>query len=424
MRAAGSACREYEKGRPGNTPRGAAALIAALCLITVAIADPDPAGAEGVTIGVPLPLSGVHSVVGQMARTASLLAVEEINARGGIDGEDLQLDIRDTGGRPETARLIVDNFIRVKGYPVIMGGVTSAETAAMALLCQRRGVPFLAVTGAEDSITRKGYSHVFRIGPTFSMYPDGLIQFLHAEADVRSIAIVFERSSFGDTLAEVIGTAAEDHGWQVADVLDYPFGTLRFQPLIERLNAADPDVVFLLAFGTDAARLVRGIRESGMEKTVLAGASPVFNQPVFHRAAGEWDEGVLTSVLWSPELRYSGITRFTERFRKRYNGDPDYHAAEAYSAVKVLAQALKRADGLTADGIRNALAATSLRTIFGTVRFSSDDGFTNQNRPSTYAAQWQDGDLRILWPAGHRSAEWVPPGRSEPVPEERPQTTD
>ena len=160
------------------------------------------AAQEGPAIGVILPLSGAHAAYGHMQKNSMEMAVGEVNSRGGLEGGPLELDIRDSGGRPRDARAVVDHFVRDKQYPLVLGGFSSRVAAALADKCEQRRIPFIVVTGSEDAITLQDYRYVFRMSPPRSEYPVAALDYCRTVPGVAGIVLVSERSLYGDAMAK------------------------------------------------------------------------------------------------------------------------------------------------------------------------------------------------------------------------------
>ncbi len=362
--------------------------------------------AEDITIGVLVDLSGPNGVIGRMQRDSYLLGLEEINSRGGVGGDLIQLDIRDTGGRPATARSITRHFIDNKQYPLILGGTGSSVTEEVARVSQSRGVPYLAVSGAEDRITRKGYDNVFRITPTLSMYNAGAVQFLRETIGSGRISLIYERSRFASGTISALEEAGKHIGWDL-NHLAYDFGVDDFAPLLQRVKELEPDALFIVAYGKDSSRIVTGLRDLEVRPRIVMGGSPSFSERRFLRTTDEAGQGIFFTSLWSPKLPYKGAQAYSSRYRDLYGSLPDYHGAEAFSAIYLLRSVLHRVPSRDPGNIRDALASTMIQTPFGPIGFSSEDGYTNQNMPPTYVQQWIDGEPEIVWPPEFRTAEPV-----------------
>jgi len=362
--------------------------------------------ADGIVIGVPANLSGTNAITGRMEENSYLLAVAEINAAGGINGETLKLDIRDNRGDPGVTRSIVNHFINVKGYPIIMGASGSLETAAASAICERKRVPLLAVSGADESITRKDLLFTFRLNPVLHSYPQGVVGFLEQVVKPRRLAVVYERSDFADRITSVMLTAAEERGWKNAGFA-YEFGTLDLEPLLDRIREFKPDAVFLMSYSQDAPLILEKLREEVPDIKAFVSGLPSQTQSRFPGIYQDQADHLFAMSVWSPKLPYFGAGRFHSKYLKRYGSEPDYHGAQAYAAVYVLADVLRRSASLDPEDLREAFEATNRKTAFGTVRFVSDERYSNQNMPPTYVVQMIDGSLEVVWPLAFKTAQYV-----------------
>jgi branched-chain amino acid transport system substrate-binding protein len=129
----------------------------------------------------------------------------------------------------------------------------------------------------------------------------------------------------------------------------------------------------------------------------------------FTLAAGVTSDNVFSIDLWSPRLPYVGARKYFYNYVFRYLSSTNYHGAQAYACMQVIADALKRTKSLTPEDVRQALAETDMQTAFGPVSFVSEDKKTQQNFARTYLGQWQSGTLEIVWPAEFASAQYVYP---------------
>ena len=133
---------------------------------------------EVLKLGIPLPLTGTNAKFGEIEKKSYEIAMEEINAKGGVKGKKIVLEFEDSQGKPEVARSIVERLIDVKKQPVVFGEYSSSCSKAIAAVAEERKVPYLVVTGATDDITQQKYKYVFRLNPTNAYYATGLMSFL------------------------------------------------------------------------------------------------------------------------------------------------------------------------------------------------------------------------------------------------------
>jgi branched-chain amino acid transport system substrate-binding protein len=154
----------------------------------------------------------------------------------------------------------------------------------------------------------------------------------------------------------------------------------------------------MISYVKEAALLVQQSKELGFKPTVFAGAAAGFTLPEFRKIAGDAAENVYSATLWTPQVLYPGAREYYSNYTKRFGSETEYHGAEAYASIYVVADALRRAKELTPKGVREALAKTSMMTAFGPVKFTSYERKTQQNLLPTYLVQWQKGVLETVWP--------------------------
>jgi branched-chain amino acid transport system substrate-binding protein len=268
----------------------------------------------------------------------------------------------------------------------------------MAAVAQHRQVPFLITTGSADEITELGAEYVFRLNPPVSEYARPLIEFLQEVVQPKGVVILFEKSLFGQSGSREFADQAFELGWKILMNEGYAAGTVDFKALLNKAKAAKPDVVYMISYVKEAALLVQQAKELGFKPKVFAGAAAGFTLPEFRRLAGDAAENVFSITLWTPQVPYPGAREYFSNYLKRFGSETEYHGAEAYASIYVVADALKRAKQLTPKDVRDALAKTNMMTAFGPVRFTSYERKTQQNSLPTYLVQWQKGVLETVWP--------------------------
>ena len=154
---------------------------------------------------------------------------------------------------------------------------------------------------------------------------------------------------------------------------------------------------------------MRQSQELNLTPKVFVGGAQGFTLMQFTLAAGLASDNVFSIDLWSPRLPYVGARKYFYDYVFRFLSSTNYHGAQAYACMQVIADALKRAKSLTPDGVRQALAETDMQTAFGPVSFESKDNKTQQNFTRTFLGQWQGGILETVWPTEFASAQYVYP---------------
>jgi branched-chain amino acid transport system substrate-binding protein len=360
-------------------------------------------------LGIPLPLTGTNAKFGEIEKKSYEIAMEEINAKGGIKGKKVVLEFEDSQGKPEVARSIVERLIDVRKQPVVFGEYSSSCSKAIAAVAEERKTPYLVVTGATDDITQQNYKYIFRLNPTNAYYAKGLMSFLNTVVKPKTIAILYESSDFGTSGAEDMVNQAKKAGMQVLVKEQYEKGAVDFRPILSKVKSVKPDVIYMVSYVMDAALLMRQIKELRIDAKLYAGGAAGFAIPEFIQNAKEASELVMTATLWSPQIAYPGARQFAENYNKLYKEYPSYHGAEAYSALYVIKDVLGRAKSWKADDIRAAFRATNMMTAFGPVKFEDKDGYTNQNFMDTLVMQVIKGKHETIWPEKYASAKYVYP---------------
>ena len=369
--------------------------------------------AETIKVGVLLPLTGAQAKFGEIEKKSFEMAAEEINAKGGVNGRKIELLFEDDTGKPDVGRSGVEKLISREKVPVITGGYSSSVTAAAAPVAQQFKVPFVICTGSADDITEKKYDYIFRINPPASEYPNAVKSFLQEVGkDVKTAALLYENSSFGQSSSKSFEDDAKELGLKIVVKEGYQAGAIDFKPILTKVKAANPDMIYMVSYVMDASLLMRQSKELRINPKMFVGGGAGFTLPEFAKSAGDASDGVFSATLWIETLPFPGAKEYFDKYKKKYGDETEYHGAEAYAAMQVVADALKRAKASSAPdpkAVRDALAATDMKTVFGPVKFISYGKKTQQNKLDTYMVQWQKGNLEAVWPKSVATKKYIYP---------------
>jgi len=351
-----------------------------------------------IKIGIVLPLTGSQANFGEIEKMSFEMALEEINAMGGINGRPLQLIIEDDTGRPDVGRSVVEKLINKDQVVMIGGGYSSSVTYAVAAVCQRNQIPFLVNTGSADNITSSGWDYVFRLNPPVSEYANAIETLLPDIIKPKTVVILYENSLFGTKGSKAFKTICNNHGYKILLNEGYEHGGIDFKPVLIRVKQLNPDIIYMISYVMDASLLMQQARELRIQPKMFIGGAAGFTLPEFVQNSGKASEKVISATLWHEILPYPGAKIYYDNFFKRYNKQTDYHGAEAYAACYVMADVLKRTASLKHSDIKEALLQTDMMTVFGPVKFINYGKMINQNRLPTYVVQWINGKLELVWP--------------------------
>ena len=368
-----------------------------------------PVLADKIKVGVLLPLTGKLAEFGEIEKKSFLMAVEEINTAGGANGKKIDLIIEDTIGKPDVGRSAIEKLISRDNVIAVGGGYSSSVTWATIAIAQQREVPFLVNTGSADRISEQGWEYIFRLNPPVSEYPKAFASFLKDVAnDVKTVAILHENSLFGQSTSKKIVKKFKKMGLKVVIKEGYEASAIDFKPLIVKARAKNPDLVYIISY-MDASLLMQQSKELNFNPKLFMGNAAGFTLPGFQENAGPASDYVFLATLWAPSVPYPGAKEYYDKFVSKYDAPTEYHGAEAYAGMYVIADALKRAKTLTREGVRDALATTDMMTVFGPVKFISYSQKTQQNSLPAFLVQWINGNLETVWPKNVSTRKYVYP---------------
>ena len=366
--------------------------------------------AENVKVGIVLPLTGAQAKFGEIEKRSFEMAAEEINAAGGVKGSKIELLFEDDTGKPDVGRAAVEKLISRDKVTVLTGGYSSAVTQAATAVAQQFKVPFLVTTGSADEITEKGYEYIFRINPTSSEYFDPFETLIQKVGGIKTMALLYENTQFGQSSAKDVEESAKKMGIQLLVKEGYLAGAIDFKPILSKVKGAKPDIIYMVSYVMDAALLMAQCKELDINPKMFAGGGAGFTLPEFQQKAAAAADLVYSATLWSEDVPYKGAKEYFNKFKKKYNSETEYHGAEAYGSMYVVADALKRAKSFSPNDIRDALAATDMMTAFGPVKFISYGKKTQQNKlPNTFVVQWQNGKMETVWPEAFAKKKFIFP---------------
>ena len=382
------------------------------CISLFCFSFPLISDAQSIKVGIILPLTGEKAAFGEIEKNSFIMALNEINKAGGIKGAKIELLIEDDTGKPDVARGATEKLVSKDNVVMLGGGYGSSETYAIAGVAQQKKLPLLVNTGSADRITEQGWNYVFRLNPPVSEYSAAAESFLKEVAKPKAATILFENTLFGTSGSKEFEKSCKDLGIQVALKEGYESGAVDFKPLLIKVKNANPDLIYMISYIMDASLLMRQSMELDINPKLFIGGAAGFTLPEFLQNAGKASEGVFSADLWVPSLPYPGAMDYYNNYKKLYGKVTEYHGAEAYAAMYVIADVLKRAKSYSPEDIRQALAATDMMTVFGRVKFISYEKKTNQNKLPTYLVQWIKGKLDCVWPKDVATAKYVYPHKS------------
>jgi branched-chain amino acid transport system substrate-binding protein len=354
---------------------------------------------DTIKVGVVVPLTGRYAAGGDQVRNGYLLAVEDINAAGGVEigGQKvpLELVILDDESDPTKTVQHMETLNADEDIVAYLGGFGSDLHAAAAAIAEKNKVPYLGVAFALYNIHQQGYEYLFSPFPKSPALATAYFDvFDSLDPKPTNIAIFQETTDWGAELGGAWRQEAETRGYTIVADETYAPGSTDFSDLILKAKDGGAQVVLALPNPPDAITMVKQIKELDFNPQLIAivrGADAV----TWPQNMGVDGDYVLLSAGGNPEANFPGgldmVARHQERFEKGAAGV----TAPAYSVIQILADAIQRANSLDPQAVRDAIAATDLMTVAGPVTFNSD----GTGNVITVVSQYQEGLQRLIWPA-------------------------
>jgi branched-chain amino acid transport system substrate-binding protein len=376
---------------------------------------------EDVKVGVLLPLSGAVAPIGQNNRRGHELAVEEINAAGGIKslgGAKLVLVDGDTQGNPNVGIQETEILAR-KGVVAVMGAYQSSVTFPTTQIAEKLQVPYIDPVAIADSITEgRNFKYTFKVSPKASWYARDQFAFIKWVGEksgkpVKRAVLMFEDTLFGKSTSDGQARFAEEFGIEVVETISYPAETPDMTGTVSRIKSLNPDALVLVSYISDAVLITKTMKELGVNIPIL-GTSAGHIDPAYIANLGDLAEYSFTVGEWSPDLKKSGASDVDKRFQAKFGVPMNGHAAETYMSTMVLRDALERAGSTDPKKLRDALAETKIcgdenLLPYDCIRFD-ESGQSPEGRLTIL--QVQNGEFVSVWPDGIAAAEvvWPVPG--------------
>lgn len=351
---------------------------------------------EDIQIGVFLALTGADASYGKFALQGLQLAVREINTHGGILGRKMKLIIEDDQSKPGEASVIVRNLANRYRVSALLGEIDSGRTLEAAPIAQNNKIPLITLASTNLRVTQVG-DYIFRVCFTDSLQGKIMAKFARSLLGVRRVAIMLDNSkSYSVGLTKNFSKDFIARGGQIVARQIYQSGEKDFTAQLTAVKAAHPEAVFLPSFYTDAAAIIRQARQqNGLEVTFLGGDGWDCEQ--FLKLGGKAVEGVYFCTHFSFKESISKgkwkLKNFVRNYEKEYSIFPSTLAALSYDAVRLLADAIRRAGSTEPARTRAALAATkNFSGVTGNITFDEN---RNPKKPAVII-RVQDGNFTYL----------------------------
>ncbi|MBI4866842.1 MAG: ABC transporter substrate-binding protein [Candidatus Wallbacteria bacterium] len=344
----------------------AAALLTLAAPFTLARAE-----GETIKIGAVLPLTGGIAAFGMESKDGIELAVEEINAAGGVLGKKVEVLVEDDKGDPADTTNAVSKLINTDKVVALLGSVASSCTLAGAPVANSAKVPMVTHNSTNDKVTQVG-EFIFRTcfidsfqGATSAYVAAKIIK-------AKTAALITDvNSDYSKGLGEAFVAKFKELGGTITSEVSYQQNDVNFSSQLTKLKGTPADVVFIPGYYTEVALILKQAKQLKIG-SVFLGADG-WDDPKLLELAAEAADGTYIVTHYSPDQKSPEVEKLLKAYQAKFKRDPAVTDALAYDSMYVIADALKRAGKVDSLALRDALAATKdLKGATGTITINKE----------------------------------------------------
>ena len=372
---------------------------------------------DAIKIGILGPFTGSLAFNAGEMKKGMLLALDEVNAQGGLFDMKVELVFGDSECKPDKGLAAVKKLVTRDNVLVVGGGYCSSVNIATSEFCHFEECPNVVAIAISPTVTNRGYDFVFRTSPNSPMFLNGINKWLADVKKPKTVAFFMENSDYGRDGQKIWEEQCNKIGAKVLDRLYFEIGDTDFTSSISKLKDLKPDVVFNIASTTEAALIQKQAKELDYY-TQWIGVGGQFTEAYF-KMCGPVAEYAMGSSLEPTKAMKDPVTAaFVNAYTKKYPGSrPGIFSSQGYDNLMVILDAVKRAGKPGGDPaadrkkIKEALAATDMKLSQGQIKFGPD-GQVNTVVPSVVQVQLDDKcvpDTQIIYPPDRAAAEYQDP---------------
>jgi branched-chain amino acid transport system substrate-binding protein len=332
-------------------------VIFSLSAVGVSGCGPSPNGDE-ILIGHYASLTGSEATFGRSSDNGARMAIEEINAAGGLKGKSVRLITYDDKGENREAGTAVTRLITRDRVVAVLGEVASSRSLAAAPICQEHGVPMVSTSSTNPKVTTVG-DKIFRICYIDPFQGWACAKFARESEQLKAqrAAILYNQGEdYSVGLQEEFEKAFVDLGGTIVAKESYQTEDQDYSAQLVTIRGSRPDVIFIPGYYTDAANIALRARELGIDAPLLGGDG--WDSAMLAKIGGKAIDGSYYSNHYSHEDPSPRVQDFIRKYKEKHGDVPDGTAALGYDAARILCEAIERAPSLSGAHLAAALAAT------------------------------------------------------------------
>jgi branched-chain amino acid transport system substrate-binding protein len=318
------------------------AVLASLLGLVAAPAEAQPTIPGPIRIGIVGPFSGRSAEAGERVASAVKMAIEEQNAAGGILGAKIEVVIGDDEGVPEKSTLVAQRLVDDPLVLGVIGPMNSGAVLAAGTVYERGGLPFVTPTATNPRITEQGWKVAHRTAGRDDREGPASAIFIADDLRPRKVLLISDKTAFQSGIVQEVQRALKQRGVSDATIEEVNDQDRDLTPLITRIKATGPDLVYLGLTAPQAALLLKQTAQAGLKIRGLGNGS-LRDRVAFIQAAGGEAEGIYVSYNAQDPRMVPEAKDFIRKFEAKYTKSVSAYEPQAYDATVILVNAVKAA---------------------------------------------------------------------------------
>lgn len=322
--------------------------------------------------------TGSEATFGQSSHNGTQLAIDDLNAAGGVLGKQLDLITEDNQSQAGQSALAVRKLISSDGVIAVLGEVASSRSLEAAPICQAAGIPMISPASTNPKVTAVG-DYIFRTCFIDPFQGTVMANFASRTLKLQNVAVLSDvKSDYSLGLAKFFKEGFAKAGGKIIADQNYSGGDKDFSAQLTAIKAANPDGIFVPGYYTEVGLIALQAKQLGINVPLFGGDG--WESASLVPIGGAALEGDYFSTHFSPDSTAPVTQKFVAEYKAKYNATPDAMAALGYDSAMLLADAMKRANSTDGAKVRDALAAT--KDFHGATGDITMDADRNASKPA------------------------------------------
>jgi branched-chain amino acid transport system substrate-binding protein len=335
------------------------------------------ATAQAIRIGAVYPLTGGVSYDGITKLNGAKLAVEEINAKGGVLGRQIELLSEDGACNPAQSVASAEKLITQSKVVALLGAICSSATGAMGETIKKYKIPLVTGVSTAERLTEQNNPYFFRATTTTTLNGKAMGETLAKLAGGKRVAFIVTSDDWGRSAAQSYGDSLKARGIEVVATEFFDRNDTDFAALLTKIRAAKPDAIFSTGGFQNAANVTKQARQMGLSQVIIGEGA--FTSEAYNKLVDPFTDNVFGIIEWVSAIDSAQNKKFIDDYKAKYKEVPTKFSVAGYQTVYIMAQAIQRAGSTDGDKIAAALKATDYNGLTGNYKFDDKGQAYNFN---------------------------------------------